>query len=294
MPTTGGRHTTRSPPAQGIGHYERKVGMSQRRAGLTGILWPIIRMTKVKRHAYRVCMHQKGAKSSRFPATQWSLVARAAASAESTRQEALAELLHTYTPGLRSFLVEVRRLPSDLADDLLHDFIADKVLARKLVHHATCGKGKFRNFVLKALSNFVTTKLKKEYTTRSMAVGLDHSVLASFSAHLEADRFEQEWVQQVVRDALRMMESDCEDRSRSDLWKVFRLRFADPMLNGTEAAGYEVVVRELGIQTPRQAINLLANAKRCFERHLRTAIGRYVPEDQIDAELADLRAIVSR
>jgi len=239
-------------------------------------------------------MHRKGVKPSRFPATQWSLVGRAAASDELTRQAALAELLRTYTPGLRSFLIAVRRLPPDLADDLLHDFIADKVLARKLVHHATRGKGKFRNFVLKALNNFVTTRLKKEYAARAMAVGLDESVLASFSAHPEADRFEQEWVQQVVRDALRLMEVDCDDRPRTDLWNVFQLRVATPMLNGTEPAAYDAVVEELGIDTPRQAINLLANAKRCFEKHLRHAVGRYVPETRFDEELADLRAIVNR
>ncbi|MCC5829127.1 MAG: hypothetical protein JJU36_06730 [Phycisphaeraceae bacterium] len=239
-------------------------------------------------------MQPEKMKPSRFPETRWSLVGRASGSDELTRQQALAELLQAYTPGLRSFLVEVRRVSPDLADDLLHDFIADKFLARKLVHHAEQGKGKFRNFVLKSLNNFVTSKLKREYATRAVGAGLDGATLAAHVTRPGSDRFEQEWVQQVVQDAMRLMEVDCRDRSRKDLWTVFCLRVADPMLQDAEPASYEDVVRQLGIQTPRQAMNLLANAKRLFNKHLRFAVGRYVHEDQIDAEIADLREIVGR
>ena len=116
-------------------------------------------------------------KPSRFPETHWSLVGRASSSDELTRQQALGELLVAYVPGLRAFLLEARRVPPDLVDDLLHDFVADKFLARKLVHHAKQGKGKFRNFILKALNNFVTTRLKREYAARAMPAGMRGSDL---------------------------------------------------------------------------------------------------------------------
>jgi hypothetical protein len=49
----------------------------------------------------------------------------------------------------------------------------------------------------------------------------------------------------------------------------------------------------LDIQTPREAMNLLANAKRSFLKHLRAAVGRYArTEEEIDAEIADLRKIL--
>lgn len=234
-------------------------------------------------------------KPSRFPETRWSLVGRAAASDELTRQQALSELLVRYVPGLRAFLVETRRVPADLADDLLHDFVADKVLAAKLVRKADQGRGKFRNFVLKSLSNFVTTRLRREYAARAMAAGLDEGRIASLSARRETDRFEQEWVQQVVRDAVQLMQADCHDRARSDLWEIFRLRIVEPMLHDAEPAEYDQIVRRLGIRTPRQAINLLASAKRCFLRHLRSAVGNYVSGDEkIDEEISDLRRIVGR
>ena len=240
-------------------------------------------------------MPQKRRRSQRFPETRWSLVKRAAASDERTRQQALTELLVTYMPGLRAFLVETRRVPADLADDLLHGFVADKILAARLVRQADQGRGKFRNYVLKSLNNFVTTKLQREYAARATAAGLDETLIASPSSARGADRFEQEWVQQVVRDSLQLMQGDCKDRGRADLWDIFRLRVVEPMLNDAEPVDYGQIVQRFGIETPRQAMNLLANAKRCFLKHLRSAVGKYASgETRIDEEIADLRRIVGR
>lgn len=234
-------------------------------------------------------------KSPRFPDTRWSVIGRAEASDDMVREQAIAELLAIYTPALQRFLVASRRVPPDLAKDLVHDFVADKVLGRKLLHHVDQAKGKFRNYLLKAFNNFVTTKLKREYTARAMASGADVSVVEDPTSHRYTDQFDWEWVQQVVRDALDLMKADCIDRGRSDLWDIFSFRVVEPLLNAGDALDYGEVVKRLHIQTPREAMNLLATAKRCFLRHLRTAIGRYVHgSDRVDIEIADLRAIVGR
>ncbi len=234
-------------------------------------------------------------KPSRFPETRWSLVGRAAESDELTRRTAMANLLAAYAPALRAFLVETRRIPASLADDLLQDFIVDKLLARKLVHHADRGRGKFRNLVLKSLNNFVSTKLKTKYAKRTISADQEGVPLPDPGEAAEADRFDREWAQQVVRDTLMLMEDDCEARGRMDLWAVMRLRVVEPMLHGSEPAAYDTIVRELGLATPRQAINLLATAKRSFLRHLRQAVGQYVrSEAEVEQEIADLRELVAR
>jgi hypothetical protein len=200
-----------------------------------------------------------------------------------------------YMPGLRTFLVEARRIPVDLADDLLQGFVADKVLSAGLVRHADQGRGKFRNFVLKSLNNYANTKLQREFSDRARKVGLDEG-LANIANNLKIiDRFEQEWVRQVVRDALNLMERDCRERRRADIWEVFRLRFVEPMLSGADPVDYDQIIRQFNIATPRQAINLLANAKRSFLTCLRLSVGKYVSSDeQIESEISDLREIVGR
>jgi hypothetical protein len=233
-------------------------------------------------------------KASRFPETRWSLVGRAAASDDAVRHKALAELLSAYLPGLRAFLVEARRVPADVADDLLNGFVADKVLAAGLVRHADQNRGKFRNFVLKSLNNFVTTKLRGHCGPRVLQGDFDEERVVSRTSGPATDCFERQWVQQVVRDALQMMEADCKARGRSDLWEMFRWRVVDPMLRDAEPIDYGAIVQRLGIGTPRQAMNLLATAKRAFMGHLREAVGKYVKPNAIDGEIDDLRQIVDR
>jgi RNA polymerase sigma-70 factor (ECF subfamily) len=231
----------------------------------------------------------------RFPDTRWSLVGRAANPDEPTRRQALAELLAAYRPGLQAFLVETRRLPADLAEDLLHDFIADKVLSLKLVHHADQGRGRFRSFLVRSLNNFVTSRLNREYAIRAKTAGLEEAETTASPPDAGTDCFEREWVKQVVRDALERMEADCRADNRADLWEIFRMRVVEPMIHDTEPVDYEHIVTRFGIQSPRQAMNLLASAKRRFVPHLRAAVGRYVANaEAIDDEIADLRKIVGR
>jgi hypothetical protein len=227
-----------------------------------------------------------------FPETRWSLVGRAAGSNQEIRQRALTELLLAYCPGLRAFLIRGRRLSPDMADELLQQFIADKVLTRKLLQRADRGKGKFRNYVLKSLSNFVSTKLTAKYAQPTTAVGIDPAMVPD--TDLATDIFQREWLQQVVRDALQLMEVDCRARGRTDYWEIFQLRVVGPMLDGSPTAEYDEVVKKFGFTAPRQAMNLLANAKRCFTNHLRAAVGRYVPEEHIDEEIAELRNFIAR
>ena len=226
--------------------------------------------------------------------TRWSLVGRAAASDELTRQEAISELLVTYMPGLRAFLVKSRRIPADLADDILQGFIADKVLGAGFLRHANQGRGKFRNFVLKSISNYATTKLRKEHAVQKSVKGFDEKLITSIKANEETDLFEQEWVKQLVQDALRLMEADCRNRDRTDMWRIFQLRVVEPIFKNAKPAQYEQVIRQFGLKTPRQAINLLANAKRCFTKNLRLAVGKYVKNDKdIETEISDLLRIIS-
>lgn len=229
-----------------------------------------------------------------LPETDWSLLRRAKASDAMVRQEALAALLMAYAPALRGFLLGVRRVPPDLVDDLVQGFIADKILSLKLVHHADRGRGRFRNLILKALSNYVSTRLEKEHRSRATGGGLDEARLRAAPAGPDVDRFDREWLQQVVREALASMDADCRERGRGDVWQIFQRRVGEPMLRDTEPTDYETLVRELGIASPREAMNLLATAKRTFHRHLRLAIGRYAPETQVDDEIADLRRVLAR
>lgn len=233
-------------------------------------------------------MAASGNRSKRFPDTRWSLVGRAAASDDLVRQQAITELLMSYMPGLRSFLVETRRLSADLAEELLQDFVSDRVLAAQLVSKADEARGRFRNFLLKSLNNFVATQLERLRRTRRR--DLSDELLEALAAPLDADAFDREWITLVVSDALEQMQNDCKTRDRMDLWEVLQIRVVDPMLHGKEPVGYQEIVRRFDLGTPRKAMLLLVSAKRCFVRHLRLVVGKYVQgQERVDEEIDDLR-----
>jgi hypothetical protein len=234
-------------------------------------------------------------KKSRFPETQWSLVGRAGMSDAVERERAVARLLAIYRPALRVFLVETRRIPQQMADDILHDFVADRILAKRILERANSDRGRFRNFLVKSLSNFASTQMTKERGRTGPAVELQEATLSTASSRQDTDRFDRQWVRSLVTDALQLMEEDCRARDRMDLWDILVARAVDPILHDAHPVEYDVIVERFGLETPRQAINLLATAKRAFLRHLRTAVGRYVDGDaRIDEEIADLKEIVGR
>jgi DNA-directed RNA polymerase specialized sigma24 family protein len=234
-------------------------------------------------------------KLSRFPDTQWSLVARASAQDEATRTAAVTALLTTYSPALRRFLIEGRRLSADTADDLLQDFITEKVLAKNLLKLADRNRGKFRSFLLTSLNNFITSRMRRLQSITTRTVDLEYADDVAADADEGLQCFEKEWVQQVLRSALLSMQTECTERRRPDLWDIFQLRVVDPALHEAEPVEYVELVARFKLTSPRQAINLLASSKRVFTRHLHAAIRQYVPTDgEIDEEIADLRAICLR
>lgn len=235
-------------------------------------------------------------KRSRFPDTRWSLVGLAASPKDDVaRHQALTELLSIYKPALTKFILESRRVPVDMVDDLVQDFITDKILGRKLLHHVDQRKGKFRNYLARSLNNFANTKLKKEIKYRSTVSEKELSSIPDLLMDQPTDTFDQEWVKQVVYHALDLMKAYCTEQDRMDLWDIFCMRVVDPMLHDKNPVAYIEIVRRLKIRTPRQAINLLATAKRCFLRNLKEAVGQYVQgEREINDEVADLRLIVLR
>lgn len=204
----------------------------------------------------------------------------------------MAALLDIYLPALRTFLIESRHISLEQADDLLQEFVLSKLLTRKLFKHVDRSKGRFRSYIVKSLSNFVNTKIRSETSFRTVTI-LDETIDCVSEERNAIDEFDRQWVRQVVLDALQLMEADCRAKRREDLWEIFQARVAEPLLSGSSAKSYTDLVERYQIKTPRQAINLLVTAKRCFTRNLRKAISRYVrDESEIDEEIKDLLRIV--
>jgi hypothetical protein len=207
------------------------------------------------------------------------------------REEAIKELLPLYLSAIKQFLCAVCRVNADLVDDLVQDFVTDKLLGNKFLYYADQNRGKFRNLLAKTLVNYAATWLKRHQRIRLVEFSEEHDIATE---QLTAE-LDQEWLKQVVTDTLEVMHNECVESGRTDIWEVFRVRVADPILQDVDPMDYSQIVHHLQIQTPRQAINLLATAKRTFLRSLRGVLGRYVEESKdVDSEINILVEIVTR
>jgi len=225
-----------------------------------------------------------------FQPTQWTMVAKAGDPAHPLHDEALSRLLNLYRPALCSHLIHRRRLQPAQADDLLQEFIVRKILQYNLPARADRARGKFRTFLLTALDNFVRTRNAGEDPCGSISENLD----PSDNSPAPDESFDVPWARQVLQEAMRRMRSECQHVGRLDIWDVFESRIVAPTLEGAPPVDYQTLVNRHNLQSPMQASNILMTGKRMFERTLRSVISGYAGEEEIEAEIVELRQILAR
>lgn len=234
---------------------------------------------------------------ARFPSTRWSLVCRVADPDIRVQREALAELLDAYMPALRSYLRQVRRIPTERADDLLQGFLVSKVLEDALIARAAEGRGRFRTFLLTALDRYIIDEYRKDQRLKrhpGTPADADALHLAPDPSPDAAAAFDRAWAQQLLAQAVQHMERQCREAGREALWGVFAHRVLADVIEGQAPLSYEALVEKYALRSPAAAANLLITAKRMYARCLRGLVAQYASDDdEIEQEIAELRKLLS-
>jgi DNA-directed RNA polymerase specialized sigma24 family protein len=229
-----------------------------------------------------------------FPPTHWPAVFRAA----ETGRDAIAALdalLRQYLPALRAHLVLGKwGFDRDRADDLLQGFVADKIVESRLLKHLTGRGGRFRSYLLRSLDNYVIDHLRRSPPAQSPVSVENLDPADTALAGRECDPFDVAWARQVLEEALRRMQAECNASGREDVWGVFVGRTLGPTLNGARTLGYGRLIQRFGFRSPAQAANVLVTGKRMFKRALLAVTGSYAASPtEADEEVAELRRILS-
>lgn len=234
-----------------------------------------------------------------FPATRWTLVARAGADIDAPDLPALDELLRLYHPALRAHLVLRKKIPPERADDLLQGFMASKILSGHLLGAANQQFGRFRTYLLTALDRYIVSVIRHENAQKRSpgaepVLNVDnHPDLGSVPDRTAAE-FDVAWARQVVAETLRRVQTECVRSGRETFWQVFDLRIVGPLLDGVAPPAYEELVQRFGFASPTQASNALLTAKRMFARLLREVVTEYARDAATaEAEIQELRAILA-
>ena len=210
----------------------------------------------------------------------------------------MGQLLETYRPAIRAYLLRRKRVRLQDVDDVIQGFFVSQVIERDLVARAEKERGKFRTFLLTALDHYFVSEIRKQTAKkRSPGSTLDVTVVDPTDTGPRGDQgFEVEWARAIVKQAVDRMAKACQISKQDDVWGVFEARLYRPIYAGQPPTPYAELVRRFQLKSPAHASNMLVTAKRIFTRNLRSVIGEYAihDDDEIDQEIADLMQILTQ
>ncbi len=184
-----------------------------------------------------------------FPTTQWTLLARASLNGETTARDALEELLRHYHSPLRQF-IRSRGYNEAEAEDLTQEFLLH-LLKHSTLQRADRLKGRFRSFLLGALTRFLADQYDRRHAQKR-GQGVAHVSVDEHEAELAADNgaeaiyFDREWALAILENGLRTVEMETQATSGMNQFAVLR-RFLPGAL---QTPTYEAAAAELGLSLP--------------------------------------------
>jgi len=241
-----------------------------------------------------------GERPSSFLPTRWTIIHDAQTENTSRRKAALGQIFELYWKPVYCYLCRKGYSVGE-AEDLTQGFFVDVALGKALVQQADRSKGRFRSFLLTALTHYTASIHRRDRTQRrspgTQIVSLDGA--GSFTIPEPAtsltpeDAFHYMWASTLLDQVLAEVQEECLRDGKSLHWQIFDARVVEPILSGSPSPDLAAICAPLGVE-PQKASNMIATVKRRFEATLKRHIGPLVSEDaEIADEIADLHKILS-
>lgn len=209
------------------------------------------------------------ATSRRFDTTHWSVVTLAGKTQSPESRLALEKLCHSYWPPLYAF-IRRQGFPDIEAEDLTQEFFAS-LLRRNEFEGVDPRKGKFRTFLLSALTHFLSNQRDR---ARAAKRGGGQPLLSLDELREEQKRylepahdlspdklFDQRWAMTVLEQALGQLRREMDGEGKSAVFhelKAFLTDDADP-------GDYQAVATKLGATNQSVAVMVHRLRKRYRE-----------------------------
>jgi RNA polymerase sigma-70 factor (ECF subfamily) len=230
--------------------------------------------------------------SGLFLPTDWKQIQSLKEAPASERLTFLEVLAKKYWTPIFQYL-RIKGYDEFEAQDLAQDFFAH-ALNTQLFSKADQRQGRFRNFLLKSLNNFLANKYRRESAQKRRPkegiISLDGlAELGYFQPKSVVDNetpetiFHKAWLREVVRNALQNLENDFSSTGKSTHFILFRSRVVSPELDGEQPPSLQIQARELGLEY-KEAANQILTAKRAFLRILEKEVRVYTRSEQEASE----------
>ena len=231
---------------------------------------------------------------SRFPATRWTVIARACGpDTGPVRRRALEDICRAYWFPLYAFARGRGATPED-AEDLTQSFFA-AILQSEFLARAEPERGRLRTFFLTAFTRHLVnahrdqTRLKRGggQTILSIEMGdAEQRMMNTGGRSIEA-LYDKHWALALVDAAMAGLEKDCAARGKSLHFQLLR-----PLLEGEADEGtYRTAAEALRLSITAARMEVFRMRQR-YRNELRRAIADTLddpsPED-VEEELRDLK-----
>ncbi len=233
-----------------------------------------------------------------FVSTRWSVVLSAGDLTSPHAATALEALCRAYWYPLYAYVRRRGHSPAD-AEDLTQEFFAH-LLAHNWVARADPHKGRFRSFLLMAMSRFLANEWDKAHTLKRGAqirlVPLQLDDAEPRYAQEPADTstpeqaFEKQWALATLDEVLQHLRAEFERAGKAVLFAALK-----PCLIGSrETQPYAALASELGM-TEGAVKAAVSRLRERYRERLKEAIAHTVasPSD-VDAELRHLIRVLAR
>ena len=234
-----------------------------------------------------------------FETTHWSVVAKAAEQQTPEAEQAMEALCKDYWFPLYGYLRRKGSTPQE-AEDLTQSFFAGRVVTKKIFKGVSADKGKFRNWLLASLKNYVNNEWDKRTAEKRGGkaghVSLDLEGAEDFYSMehgLTCDpenTFDHTWAITVLKNSMEKLRLRYQQGGRGELFE--QLRFLLP--GGKSKSSYKEISDRIG--KSEDATKMAASRFRQeFGVVLREEIRRTVSTpDELQEELQYLMSLLSR
>jgi RNA polymerase sigma-70 factor (ECF subfamily) len=235
---------------------------------------------------------EMGGVREKFLTTHWSLIEDIQNDPGGDRETALIGLLlERYWKPVYCYLRR-KGYGNEHAKDLTQGFFHDVVLNRNLVQRVDPCKGRFRTFLLHALSQYLIDQQRKEAGQKHIPpTKLTSLDLADPPAGLEnlcemnaEQSFDYVWKAQLLEQVVAEVRERYLERGMETHWNVFRDRLLEPVLEDREAPSLPEICRRYGIDNEATASAMIKTVKRFFRNVLTEHVRQTVVSGQTAEE----------
>jgi RNA polymerase sigma-70 factor (ECF subfamily) len=229
-----------------------------------------------------------------FPSTHWSVLAKATLSGDAQSREALEELCRRYWTPVCQF-VRARGIPENEAQDVTQSFMMH-LMERSLFNRADPRQGRFRSFLLGALTRFLADEFDRRNALKR-GKGVEHvsfevsdpsMEVASHAAGEGVDLFDREWALTIMETVLRQVRSEFREQDRVPAFEVLKTFLP----GGVGDSSYDEAARRLNVSVSAFKSELHRLRSR-FRELVRQEVALTVSAPhEIDEEMSHLQLVL--